>query len=72
MGKPTRYGGRQQIKRKINMMRGNMDQAERHLYDIFNMIPDPTDEQNELFTLLLISLENERTVLAKFKERLIG
>lgn len=72
MGKPTRYGGRQQIKRKINMMRRNIDQAELHLKDIYDMVAAQKDPDEELFALVLTSLENELKVIEMFKTRLIG
>lgn len=72
MGKPTRYGSRQQIKRKINMMRRNIDQAELHLHDIYVMVQEQKDPDKALFLAVLESLETEKHVLEKFKERLIG
>jgi len=72
MGKPTRYGSRQQIKRRINMMRRNLDNAEEHLKVIYDMVKEQKEPDEALFATVFQSLELEREVIDKFREQLIG
>lgn len=72
MGKPTRYGSRQQIKRKINMMRRNIDNAELHLKDIYEMVKEQKEPDNELFATVMNSLVAEKRIIEQFRVILIG
>jgi len=72
MGKPTRYGSRQQIKRRINMMHRNIDNAEEHLRVIYDMVKEQKVPDEELFAMVFRSLELGREVIYKFREQLIG
>lgn len=72
MGKPTRYGTRQQIKRKINMMYRNLNNVEQHLKDIHDMVAAQKEPDMALFKGVLTTIEMQRKVIDHFREELIG